>query len=192
MAPEATIRTFLAVDIGPEVRENLRQLQERLQRSRADVRWVRPEGIHLTLRFLGNIPESDIPKLEPVMAAAAAGQAPVELTVAGWGMFPSQKRPRVLWVGLPEAREKLIQVAEALERGLIEAGFGPEDRPWKPHLTLGRFKSLRGLEQLLKALEKEGEKVYDRFQADRLTLFQSRLQRSGAVYTALRESRFGK
>ena len=136
-------------------------------------------------------PESDIPKLEPVMAAAAAGQAPIVLTVAGWGMFPSQSRPRVLWVGLPQGREKLSQVAEVLERGLIEAGFGPEDRPWKPHLTLGRFKSLRGLPQLLKALAKEGEQVYGRIQADRLTLFQSQLQRSGAVYTALRESQFG-
>jgi RNA 2',3'-cyclic 3'-phosphodiesterase len=191
MAPEATIRAFLAVDIGPEVRENLRRLQERLQRSQADVRWVRPESIHLTLRFLGNVPAVDLEKLAPVMAVAAAGQAPVELTVSGWGMFPNQSRPRVLWVGLPQGREKLGQVAEELERGMIEAGFGPEDRPWKPHLTLGRFKSLRGLDQLSKALAKEGEQVYGRIQADRLTLFQSQLQRSGAVYTALRESRFG-
>jgi 2'-5' RNA ligase len=192
MTPEATIRTFLAVDIGPEVRENLSRLQEQLKRSQADVRWVRPQGIHLTLRFLGNILDADVLKLEPVMAAAAAGQAPIVLTVSGWGMFPSQKRPRVLWVGIPQGREKLAPLAEVLERGLIEAGFGPEDRPWKPHLTLGRFQSPRNLEPLLKALAKEGEPVYGRIQADRLTLFQSQLQRGGAVYTVLRESQFGK
>jgi len=190
MNPETGIRAFLAVDIGPEVRENLRRLQEQLKRSQADVRWVRPEGIHLTLRFLGNILDADLQKLEPVMAAAAAAQAPIELTVAGWGMFPNPQRPRVLWVGLPQGREKLSQVAETLERGLIQAGFGPEDRPWKPHLTLGRFQSPRNLETLTKALAKAGERVYGRIQADRLTLFQSQLQRGGAVYTVLRESAF--
>ena len=191
MSPEATLRTFLAVDIGPEVRENLRRLQEQLQRSQADVRWVRPESIHLTLRFLGEIPASDLEKLEPVMAAAVSGQAAVEISVAGWGMFPSPKRPRVLWVGIPQGREKLAPMAEALERGLIQAGFGPEDRPWKPHLTLGRFRSPRNLESLSKALAKAGEQVYGRIQADRLTLFQSQLRPGGAVYTALRESQFG-
>lgn len=192
MNQAAGLRAFLAVDIGAEVRENLRRLQERLKRSQADARWVRPESIHLTLRFLGDILEADLPKLEPVMAAASAGQPPVELTVAGWGMFPNPKRPRVLWVGLPQGREKLSQVAEALERGLLAAGFGPEDRPWKPHLTLARFQSPRNLESLSKILAKEGEQVYGRIQADRLTLFQSRLQRGGAIYTVLRESAFGK
>jgi len=187
---ETSLRAFIAVDIGPEVRKSLGELQERLKRTRADVRWVRPEGIHLTLRFLGNIQEADLAKLEPVLAAAVAGHAPAELSVAGWGTFPNPRRPRVIWVGLPGAEEKVGGVAEALEKNLIAAGLGPADKPWKPHLTVGRVQSAKGVDALLKALAEEGDQVYGRIRADRLTLFQSRLQRGGAVYTVLKEVPF--
>ena len=190
MTEETSIRAFIAVEIGQPVRKSLGELQERLKRARADVRWVRPEGIHLTLRFLGNISEGEVARLEPVLAATAAGQAATELVVSGWGTFPNPRRPRVVWVGLPEAEEKLGGVAEALEKNLIGAGFGPADKPWKPHLTLGRVQSSKGMDALLKALAEEGARDYGRIPADRLTLFQSRLQRGGAVYTVLKEVHF--
>lgn len=190
MSGENSLRAFIAVEIGPEVRRQLAALQARLKASGADVRWVRPEGIHLTLRFLGDIRPADIGRLAGVMAEAVAEQAPVELTAAGWGVFPDPQRPRVIWVGLPGADEKLSKAAAALEEKLIAAGFGPADKPWKPHLTLGRVQSPRGREPLLRALAGEGEKEYGRFLADRLILFQSRLERGGAVYTVLQEVPF--
>lgn len=183
----AGLRAFIACGIAEAVRDRLRELHGRLCRLEASVKWVRPESMHLTLRFLGNIGPEQVDLVDEALAGAVAGIRPVSIEVRGFGLFPSEKRPRVIWLGLSRGGPELAALFERLERELIARGFGPADKPFSPHLTLGRVKSPRGLERTLEALAREAEQGFGGFVADRVTLFQSRLRPEGALYTPLRE-----
>ena len=182
-----SVRAFIAAEISEEVRAGLGELLVRLKRTEAGVSWSRPGSIHLTLRFLGNILEDQIEAADAAMAEALMGVAPVAVAVGGWGTFPPNKRPRVLWVGLTQGAPELAAVFERLEAALQARGFGPADKPFSPHLTLGRVKSGQGLPRVLKIMESVGTRSFGAFTADRLVLFQSELNPAGAVYTRLRE-----
>ena len=187
----AGLRAFIACGISEAVRDRVRELRERLCRLEAEVKWARPESMHLTLRFLGNIGPDQVDLIDQALAGAVAGVKPVSIEVRGFGLFPSEKRPRVIWLGLSRGGPELAALFERLERELIARGLGPADKPFSPHLTLGRVKSPRGLERALKALAREAEQSFGGFVADRVILFQSRLRPEGALYTPLRERALG-
>jgi len=185
------IRSFLAIGIPEEILGEIGRLQERLKREiRGDIRWVRPEGIHLTLKFFGDIPEGAVSDISPVVEKAAAGHDPPGLSVSGTGVFPDLRRPRVLWLGMTGDVERLLTLQTALERDLQRIGFPREERPFRPHLTLARIRSQQGLTGLGRALEKRGDCEAGRFVAAGLSLFKSDLTPQGAIYTKLREFPF--
>jgi 2'-5' RNA ligase len=136
----AEIRTFVAVDLGPEVRNQLALIQGRLKKQvpNRSVRWVRPEGIHLTLKFLGNIRDDRVQEIVSALRGACAPISPFAFTVGGSGCFPNPKRPSVAWIGVEDPSGALKALQEAAERALNPLGFPPEGRAFKPHLTLGR------------------------------------------------------
>lgn len=177
------MRLFVALDLSEEVRARLEELLRRLSGWEADVRWVRPAGMHLTLKFLGEVPAE---KLQPIRDALAQANSPepVRLAFRGLGYFPNEKRPRVIWTGV-EASPNLSPLAAQVESLLEPLGFPAEKRPYVPHLTLGRFKSTKGLERLRPIIAGLPEREFGELEANEFFLFQSRLSPQGAEYTKL-------
>ena len=186
MTAERTIRAFLALDPPEEILREIERIQDRLRKLiRGDLRWVRPEGIHLTLKFFGDVSENAVVNISVVAGQAAAAVGSFELAIGGTGVFPDPSRPRVVYLGMNGEVARLVTFQQGLERALREIGFPPEERPFRPHLTLGRIKSPKGLTGLAEALEKEKTVTAGRFTASGLSLFQSELTPRGAVYTRL-------
>jgi len=186
------IRSFLAIELPKTILEKIRELQAELKQSRADVKWVSPEKIHLTLKFFGSIEESKVDEIigdieEPVRLAP-----PFSLNVRGMGAFPHLKNPRVIWMGLIDERGVLVPFQKELEGRLEKAGFAPEKRSFQPHLTLGRMNSSRGKDELIWRIEKHQEEEFGGFEVERVVLFKSDLRPTGPIYTALRDVRLGR
>jgi 2'-5' RNA ligase len=184
------IRCFVAIDLPDSTKNALRQVGERL-RGRAphhSVRWVRVEGVHLTLKFLGDVAETDLPEIKAALARVARQHGPFAFTVGGVGCFPNVRRPRVVWVGVKEETGSLAAVQRDVEKGLIPLGFEPEKRAFHPHLTLGRTRrGLRSGDQrrLGEIVTAAGVGELDSIQVDSYKLIRSDLRPSGAVYTPL-------
>lgn len=177
------MRLFVALDIPDLVRRALRELMARLKPDCRDVRWVRPEGIHITLEFLG---ETDGAKLDAIKAALSAVHSAelVKLDFRGIGFFPNEFHPRVIWCGV-EGSPNLATLAASVGRALQPLGFPAETRAFTPHLTLARFDSHKGLDTLVRAAN--NLKSYDLGSArqSEFYLYQSVLKRGGAEYTRL-------
>ncbi len=185
------IRSFIAIEIPEPVRRNIGDLQKKLKQASADVKWVRPEGIHLTLKFLGNISLPDVEKLAQALSSVVESHEPFELRILGLGGFPTGRNPRVLWVGVDRGAEKALSLQRAIEEKAGEVQFPPENRAFKPHLTLGRVRSSKGREALSQMMEIHKNIEIGTFQADAVFLFRSELKPSGAVYTKLKTFSLG-
>jgi len=181
----AKIRAFLAAELPRAMVSRIASLQERLRSCGADVRWVKPEQIHLTLKFFGNIEEEQREVIAAIMEEAASRIGAFSLSVRDLGAFPSPRNPRVIWLGLHGWEENLLPLQRDIESRLQSAGFPPEDRPYRPHLTLGRVKSLKGKEGLVDLMEREREVNLGPMVIDRIVLFRSDLRPTGPVYTPL-------
>lgn len=174
---EPTLRAFVALELESDVRARLAQSLLELGSILGGVRLVPLDSIHLTLRFLGPARPAQLERLKTALAAAAAFCPPLAARIGGAGMFPERGAPRVLWIGLTTAPE-LRPLQAACERAARAAGFPPEHRPFRPHLTVGRFRG-RAPRKPLPALEL-GETTLRS-----LVLFQSELRREGARHTPL-------
>ncbi|MCB0232826.1 MAG: RNA 2',3'-cyclic phosphodiesterase, partial [Anaerolineae bacterium] len=134
------LRLFIAIELTEALRTSLAALQNDLKRQLSPrvVRWTNPDGIHLTLKFLGDTPADRVEAIARAMEAAAVSFAPFSFTVAGFGCFPNLRRAKVLWVGLPEMPKALAGLQRATDLHLTRLGFDKETRSFSPHLTLGR------------------------------------------------------
>jgi 2'-5' RNA ligase len=179
------IRAFLAIDLPDTLRPGLSQVQGELKRSRAEVRWVPPGNIHLTLKFFGNVPEDDLIALAQAAREAAAQEEPFQLQVTIAGAFPSPKAPRVVWLGLGGEVLPLTRLYQRLEKGFAVLGYLPEGRAFHPHLTLGRVKSPVNRAKLASLLARLAPLDWPPFTVKELTLFQSVLSPQGSKYTPL-------
>ncbi len=160
-------------------------IQGRLRASGADVSWTRPEGMHLTLKFLGEVEEKMQPEMEAALSTSVRGRGPFSLDVSGMGTFPDIRRPRVIWIGLKDHGNNLIRLQKGVEEAFDAIGFSPENRDFTPHITLGRIRSQKNVEKLLSLIEKEKDVELDGFDASCVHLVQSQLKPTGAVYTEL-------
>jgi RNA 2',3'-cyclic 3'-phosphodiesterase len=185
------IRSFLAIELPKLILRKIEEVQRDLRSTRLDVRWVNPEKIHLTLKFFGNIEESRIDPIFKSIEEPTRNTLPFSLKAIGVGAFPHLRNPRVIWMGLGDGKEVLTSFQKQIEIQLEKIGFQPEDRPFHPHLTLGRVKSSRGKEELVGRMEKHREEEFGDFQVERVILFKSDLNPSGPIYTLLKEIRLG-
>jgi len=183
------VRLFVAADIPPDVRQRLAECRERLRDLPLPMRWARPEGIHLTLSFLGETAEARVAEIASAVAPVAAGTAPFRLEAHGVETFPGHGRPRVVVFGLRGELEAAGSLKTRLDLALGAIGFSAEDRPFRPHLTLGRTKEGRAGEWR-PPLAREKEADGGRFTVDRLVLYQSLLGPGGSQYRPLREFPF--
>jgi len=186
------IRAFLAIELPDALRPRLALVQEELKRSRADVRWVQPGNIHLTLKFFGNVPDDEIDSLALAARQVAEQEAPFQLQVTNAGAFPSPKAPRVVWLGLGGDMASLTRLFYRLEKAFAALGYLPEGRAFNPHLTLGRVKSPSNREKLALMLEKLPPLDWPAFTVKELILFQSVLSPQGSKYTPLKVIPLGK
>ncbi len=185
------MRAFIAIDLPENIREALGQKQALLQTSLAqagaakpnrdsNTRWSRPEGIHLTLKFLGEITNVQVKQVTETLDAFEPFKTfPIE--VKGFGFFPGPGRPRVLWAGV-EAPPDLVQLARRVEDGMETLGFAREQRDFNPHLTLARFKEPRPLPALRSLVEQQNNLSFGHFEASEFFLFESKLSSHGAEY----------
>jgi 2'-5' RNA ligase len=185
------IRSFLAIELPNPILKKIEEVQGDLRSTRADVRWVNPEKIHLTLKFFGNIEESRIDLILKSIEEPVRNTLPFSLRVLGVGAFPNLKNPRVVWMGLVDGKDVLTSFQKQIENQLGKIGFQSEDRPFHPHLTLGRMKSSRGKEDLVGRMEKHKEEEFGDLPVERVVLFKSDLRPTGPIYTPLRELRLG-
>ena len=185
----ADIRTFIAIELSTDVLRQVGSLQERIKADMPPglVRWVRPEGIHLTLKFLGDVQADRLETIAGALQAACAPHAPFTLTVGGMGVFPNSRRPRVVWVGVDEPTGTLSRLQRDVEQVIAPLGFPAERRPFSPHLTLGRVKRGRSAAEL-EALGQYTTRARVRvakMAVDVVYLMRSELSPAGARYTEL-------
>jgi 2'-5' RNA ligase len=156
---------------------------------RTEVRWVRMDGLHLTLRFLGPTPPDHVERLASAVDAAAAEQRPFDVEINGGGAFPSATKPRTLWLGITQGQDELIALAEAVAVQLEVSGWPPEARPFRGHLTLGRSDGRLDGRATVRLLTERAERFRTRFRADRLVLFESVTGGGPARYVPVHEVR---
>jgi 2'-5' RNA ligase len=183
------IRSFIAIEVPQPLQARLGEVQRELRRTEADVKWVRPEGVHLTLKFLGSVSAEVLEKLSLAIAPVVAAKSPFDLRIHGLGCFPSSRNPRVLWVGIAQGGAETSALQKAVEDKSAELGLQPEARPFQPHLTLGRVRSPKGRGLLAEAIENHKDAEVGTFRASEVYLFKSELRPSGAVYTKLQTFR---
>jgi 2'-5' RNA ligase len=192
MTDEKPVRSFLALDPPPELLENISGIQGRLKRIlHGDIRWTNPAGIHLTLKFFGDISGSEIAAISRTVAAVTDQTAPFDLEARDLGVLPSEKRARIIWLGMTGNVAALMRLQKETDEALTACGFGKEERSFKPHLTLGRIKSSLGAGDLDVLKEHRDDYVAGSFTANGLSLFKSDLTPRGAVYTEMARFPFG-
>lgn len=177
------IRAFIAVTLAKSVIEEIAKVRALLQEPKGDIRWTRVEGLHLTLKFLGDIVQDQVAAIVAVLHDIAQQRPPLRLMAQGLGAFPNLRRPRVLWVGLQGKR--ISELSEAIETALLPLDFPPEERGFIPHLTLGRLRSPKGWERVLPILQAHEQTCFGESLIDHITLYQSELRPEGAIYTPL-------
>jgi len=181
------IRSFIAIELPDELKLKLAQLEDQLKSNRQPwVKWVSPEGIHITLKFLGNIAVEMTGAITKAIEEATQGMSPFQLEVKGLGVFPNLRRVQVAWVGVIGEVDKLSQLQKRIETSLIPLGFAPESRAFTPHLTLARLRDQASLDerqrfgQLIASTEFETASAIE---VDAVSLMRSQLTREGAIYS---------
>ncbi len=182
-----TIRAFIAIELAKEIKTGLDRVLNFLQPATRAVRWVPAGNIHLTLKFLGDTPVGKIELLKDTLESEARLHKAFEIQVGGLGAFPNARRPRVIWVGV-QAPADLANLASGVEKSTLPLGFTAEERPFSPHLTLGRVSQHAApdeISSLAELLLKTHVETLGISRVDQIQLFRSDLRPSGAVYTSL-------
>jgi len=184
------IRTFIAIELDEEHNRALDDVQAQFKRERVGryVRWVAPENIHLTLKFIGNADADKMPSVQRAIADACTGIAPFMLSIAGVGVFPNARRPNVIWVGMGGQVEIAARLAQKIEDACAALGFAREDRPFTPHLTLGRVKrdaSTNDRRLIGEMIESVKVGALGELRVAHVSVMKSVLQPTGSVYTRL-------
>ncbi|KPJ51778.1 MAG: hypothetical protein AMJ37_04140 [Dehalococcoidia bacterium DG_18] len=183
------IRAFIAIELPDPVKDSLSSLEDGLRPAEHPyVKWVDPQGIHLTIKFLGNIATDQVPRIIEAITSASQGLSPLKLQIGGLGAFPNLQRPRVIWVAVTGDVEPLITLQRGIDQALMPLGFAIEKRPFSPHLTLGRLRERaspgerNSIGKLVMATESEG---CPSMEVNQISLMRSTLTPSGAIYNRL-------
>ncbi len=177
------MRLFIAIELPPEILQGIAKVQEELRKTGAAANWTRPEGIHLTLKFLGEVEELKTQEILQALSGAAQGSGKLNLEVAGAGAFPNIKNPRVLWLGVAGDIDKLSALQVSVENAMTGLGFEREERKFSPHLTLARIKFPKPRDNWQQKIEGIRDVKIGAFEAAHISLMKSELKREGAVYT---------
>jgi len=189
------IRSFIAIELPEEAKEGLARLRKELERDEHKfVKWVAPGGIHLTLKFLGNIPSKRVAEITEAIQEAAQGISPFHLEISGLGAFPNLRQVRVFWVGIGGEVDKLSQLQQNIDSALAALGFTKEERSFMPHLTLARIREGASPPERRSFGELVGSTIFEdkyHIEVEAISLMRSQLKPTGAIYTCLSVVRMG-
>lgn len=180
-----SLRTFIAVEISDAVRDKVVALIELLGSASADVKWVEPHNLHLTLQFLGDVPERQIPDVCKAVARGAGEVSPFSLEICGAGAFPNLGKPRTLWLGATDGFDHMADLHDRVAFALADLGFRDEERRFQSHLTIGRVRSSKNVALLSPMLRQHSAFSAGTFQVEQAVVFSSRLERGGPIYEKL-------
>ena len=183
MADTGRVRAFIAVDLAAEVRRAVVRVKAELAQVRSEVRWVRDEGLHVTMKFLGSVPVAELAAVREAIAHAVAPIGRFAVRAHGLGAFPSLDRPRVLWIGIEGT--PLNELAGALDDALAPLGFPRESRAFHPHVTLGRVTGRRGWPAVEDLVNQHREDDFGVTRVDCVTTYRSELCSGGSIYSTL-------
>lgn len=178
------IRSFIALELSDEARDELARVIGVLKGAGADVKWMAPGSIHLTLKFLGDISAEKVPDIAGRLKEISSAARAFDLVLSGIGVFPGWGYAKVLWVGVGEGAKEAVQLARSVEEAMALEGFEKEKRSFSPHLTLGRIRKAKNKDKL-KALADSIKVVPAASLISRIVLFRSVLSREGSIYTPL-------
>jgi len=178
------MRTFIAVELREELKKKIGELQTPLKKLGADVSWVKPENVHATLKFLGEVTEDKIEKVSSGTKKALEGIKAFNLSLKDLGCFPSIKRPRVVWIGVEKGKEELALMAKKIEQEMEAIGYPRENREFSPHLTIGRVKSPKNIEKLAEQIKTTNFQT-EEIEIIEVVVMRSQLNPAGAIYTPL-------
>ena len=183
------VRSFIAIELPDELKLGLVKLQAQLKLGNPPpVKWVDPNGIHLTLKFLGNVPADRIGDITGAIEKAAQGIPPFHLEVKDLGVFPNLRRVQVAWVGISREVDRLCQLQQSIESNLAPLGFAPESRPFAPHLTLARVRDRASPDERQRFGQLIANTKFETaftFEVEAISLMRSQLTREGAIYSRI-------
>lgn len=185
-------RTFIAVELDDAVRSRAEELIGILRAAEADVKWVESRNLHLTLQFLGEVPEQNIAAVCKAVEQGAAQVQPFDLEVGGAGAFPNSNRPRTLWIGAKAGSKEMAELHDYVALELADLNYQDEDRKFQTHLTIGRTRSGKNVASLGQLLKQHADCQAGLMRVEKVTVFSSRLQQGGPIYEVLSTARLGK
>ena len=185
MLEQVKMRTFVAIDLEPEVKKSLSDFMHKLDRFNPNIRWVKDQGMHLTLKFIGEITEDKANKISLALRGLSLDHKPFPIKLVGTGTFPARSRhPRILWAGI-EDNPQLMSLQNKVESMLEKESIPREKRRFFPHLTLGRVKSNHNIALVLEELSNSKEFEFGSQEVEEIIFFRSILKPTGAEYSAL-------
>jgi 2'-5' RNA ligase len=180
------MRTFIAVELPENIKKKIGELQAPLKKTSAFVSWVKPENIHITLKFLGEVPEGKINEVFSATEVSLENAKKFKMNLKGTGAFPDFRRPRVIWIGTAKGGEELSNMATKIEEEMEKIGYPKENRKFSPHFTMGRVKSPKNIENLMELVKSTDFETED-IEINEVTVMKSQLHPAGAIYTPLRK-----
>jgi RNA 2',3'-cyclic 3'-phosphodiesterase len=174
------VRLFVALDLPDQVRHAITELIAKLQPKSRTARWIKPENLHITLKFIGHVEDEKLSPIQTVLSSIHASQ-PIELHFRGMGFFPNERRPRAFWCGIASS-PNLAELAANIDRALVPMGIEAETRPFTPHLTLARFKSDEGIREVVQAATDMKSTDFGPATETNFHLYESLLKSTGAQY----------
>lgn len=181
------LRTFVAIELSENIRQAIKTAQDYLKTLDCDMKWVRPEIAHLTLKFLGDVTADKIQTIEQALRESVQDLQPIQTQLTSLGLFPDIRRPRILWIGTEDKEGRIQQLAESVETALGHRGFKKENREFRPHVTIGRLRSPKNADKLAEAVRRFCVPSGISQSINAVTLFQSTLTPQGPVYNLLRK-----
>jgi RNA 2',3'-cyclic 3'-phosphodiesterase len=185
------MRAFIAIELPQNIKDHISRLQDKLKKSGADVKWVSPSNIHLTLKFLGEIDEKTRDGVCACLVEIAAHTPRYTVKLGSLGAFPGIQSPRIIWIGLSLGHDQTRSIADQLENNLEKYGIDRETRPFSSHITIGRVRSQKNKDDLVRCisgLESSMKENLGEFQAEKITLFKSTLLPQGPIYGIIQET----
>ncbi len=186
------MRLFIAIEPPKNVLDDLEKIKKSLDVFGKSVKWVSPQGIHLTLKFLGETPDARVADIKKAIIKGSKGCAPLSLQAMGLSVFPFMENPKVIWTGVSGDLKKLEDLHASIEAALVEEGFARDDNPFRGHFTLGRVKKQIDSKKLGDLFKEHGTYDSGIFTADQITLFKSDLDHKGAIYTPVETVKLSK
>jgi 2'-5' RNA ligase len=179
------LRTFIAVSLSSSILSGIEKMARTLQPNFDEVRWVDTKNLHVTLKFLGDVPLNELPQLIRSVTQSTSGLNSFDLTFRGFGVFPNRESPKTIWIGCQEGSEELVELAETIDEGLRPLGFPKEPRRFSPHLTIGRIKKQMQGVSLVPFLDEHQNRLFGSCSVSEVQIFSSELTRRGPIYDEL-------